>query len=411
VRRRRRPKPTIAAVRGAISVATDTPRDIRASTARLLRAMLEANRLTPERIVSALFTTTPDLESDYPAHAARELGWHDVPLLGAREIKPPGSIPRVVRVLLTVRDPGAHRLKPVYLGDAAKLRPDLTATPGARTSSRRSATRVAIIGLGQIGGSIGLALVDSGWTRSGVDRSRAVLARAKKAGAIERACRSIDEACRDAALAIVAVPMDAMAETIERVSLALPRGAALVDTGSARAVLAPVLARAAKRGIRAVGGHPLAGSEGRGFPSARADLFRGATFCLLPAGRGGRIPPLVRDLLRHLGAHPLLVDARRHDHALARTSHLPYLVSRAFVDIGSSAAAAGLSGPSFRDLTRVAASDPTVAEAYCRANRGEIRRAWKALRGGIDRQMARLGSERSRARPERRAANERRRAR
>src|SRR5215475_14385724 len=121
----KRPPPTIAAVRGAISVPSDTPRHIRSCTARLLRALLDANRIVPDRIVSAVFTTTPDLESDYPAHAARELGWHDVPLLGAREIKPPGSLARVVRVLLTVRDPGAARLTPVYLDEAATLRPDL----------------------------------------------------------------------------------------------------------------------------------------------------------------------------------------------------------------------------------------------------------------------------------------------
>lgn len=389
----------VAAVRGAISVATDTPRDIRASTARLLRALLEANRLTKDRIVSALFTTTPDLESDYPAHAARELGWRDVPLLGAREIQPPGSLQRVVRVLLTVRDPGVHRLKPVYLGDAQRLRPDLLIKPAARS---RAKARVAIVGLGQIGGSVGLALAASGWTRRGVDRSRAVLAQAKAGGAIDQACASIEEACRDADLAVACVPMDAMPQILERVARALPRGAAMIDTGSARSVLAPMLTRAAKRGIRAIGGHPLAGSEGRGFASASADLFRGATFCLLPASRGG-IPAIVRDLLHLLGARPLVVRPGHHDRALARTSHLPYLVSRAFVDLGENAAAEGLFGPSFRDLTRVAASDPHVAEAYCRANGSEIRRAWAKLKTDVDRRVQRLATEPRTSKGKRRA--------
>jgi monofunctional chorismate mutase len=388
MKRRVQARPTIAAVRGAISVPADTPRDIRHATARLLRALLEANRLTPDRIVSAVFTTTPDLESDYPAHAARELGWHDVPLLGAREIRPPGSLARVVRVLLTVRDPGALRLEPVYLDEAAKLRPDLSRAV-KRAGPRGPARRVAIIGLGQIGGSIGLALTGSGWTRRGFDRSRATRRQAKAAGALDRACASLSEACAGAELAVVAVPMDVMAETIERVAGALPKGAALLDTGSARAVLAPTLSRAAQRGLHVVGGHPLAGNQGRGFASARADLLRGATFCLEPFV-GTKPPPIVRELLRLLGARPLVVRASKHDRALARTSHLPYLVARSVHALGRGAAKDGLAGPTFGDFTRVAASDPRMAEAYVRANRAEVVRAWSELRARLERTIARL---------------------
>src|SRR5437867_10611706 len=112
--------PTIAAVRGAVSVASNTAENILDATARLLSALLEANRLDPDRIVSALFTATPDLDADFPAHAARRLGWRDVPLLCAREIAVPGAMPRVVRVLLTVAEvPAGTRLIPVYLGEAA----------------------------------------------------------------------------------------------------------------------------------------------------------------------------------------------------------------------------------------------------------------------------------------------------
>ena len=391
MRRMQHPTPAIAAVRGAISVPADTPRHIRASTARLLRALLDANDLTPDRIVSALFTTTPDLESDYPAHAARELGWHDVPLLGAREIQPPGALGRVVRVLLTVRDPGSHRLRPVYLGEAARLRPDLigpSTTARVESAGAHRAPRVAIIGVGQIGGSVGLALAASGWRRNGYDRSRATLRNARAAGAIDRACASIEQACADANLAVVAVPMDVMAATIDQVALVLPRGAALIDTGSARGVLAPALARASKRGIRAVGGHPLAGTEGRGFAAARGDLFRGARFCW--DARGATVPSIVRALVRQLGARPLAVGAQRHDRALARTSHLPYLAACALRELGGAAAAAGLAGPTFHDLTRVASSDPKVADAYCRANRAEIGHAWIALRRRLDRRITRL---------------------
>src|SRR6185436_15545030 len=95
------PTPTdrtgIAAVRGAVPVPANRAEDIVGATARLLTNMLEVNRLEPAQIVSAIFTATEDLDADFPAHAARRLGWADVPLLNAREISVPGAMRRVVR--------------------------------------------------------------------------------------------------------------------------------------------------------------------------------------------------------------------------------------------------------------------------------------------------------------------------
>src|SRR5262247_2455887 len=124
------PAVTIAAVRGAISVRTNRAADIREATARLLEALVERNAITPDRVVSALFTTTPDLTADFPAHAARRIGWTNVPLLGATELAVPGAPRRIVRALLTLRDvPRGTRLAPAYLDGAAVLRPDLTEAP------------------------------------------------------------------------------------------------------------------------------------------------------------------------------------------------------------------------------------------------------------------------------------------
>src|SRR6185295_7301895 len=102
---------------------------------------------------SAVFTATPDLDSDFPAHAARRLGWTDVPLLGAMEMAVPGALPRVVRVLLTVSGaPAGRRLAPVYLEGAARLRPDLAGGGATASPAAREPRRLALIGLGQIGG-------------------------------------------------------------------------------------------------------------------------------------------------------------------------------------------------------------------------------------------------------------------
>ncbi len=375
----------IAAVRGAIQVPANRAEAIRASTARLLNELVARNGLCPERIVSAIFTATPDLTADFPAHAARKLGWTDVPLLGATEVDVPGSLPRVVRVLLTVEGaPRDRRMTPVYLDGAEKLRPDLGGTAKA---VKGASTRVALLGLGQIGGSLGLALGRAGgWERVGYDRSQRVAEAALRAGAIDRIARTVAEACADARLAIAAAPVDALPALIDRAAKALPSGAVLMDTGSARRGVTEALARAARLGLRAVGGHPIAGNEGRGFASARADLFHGASFALLPV-RGVAVPALARRMVRAIGAKGRVVDPGTHDRALALTSHLPWMIAVALYESGSPAARRGLAGPGFRGMTRLAASDPRMARAFVSANADEVRAAWKALRGRIERTL------------------------
>src|SRR5437870_4543031 len=211
------PNPTgIAAVRGAVSVAANDPAEIVGATRRLLEALMAANRFHRAQVVSAIFTATDDLDADFPAHAARQLGWQDVPLLCAREIAVRGSMPRVIRVLLTITGVASGtRLTPVYLGEAARLRPDLAS-----------------------GGAPGAA----------------------------------------AALAVIATPVDTIPVLVERAASVLPAGAALLDTGSARGGITAALEAARARGVAAVGGHPIAGSEGRGLDAARGDLFRGSSF-------------------------------------------------------------------------------------------------------------------------------------
>ena len=369
----------IAAVRGAIQVPVNRAEAIRASTARLLEALVLKNGLRPDRIVSAIFTATPDLTADFPAHAARKLGWTDVPLLGATEVDVPGALPRVVRVLLTVEaPPSRRRLAPVYLDGAEALRPDLTRSEGA-APARAKALRIALIGLGQIGGSLGLALGRaSGYERIGFDSDPRVTRAALRAGAIDRAARTLSEACSDAKIAVIAVPVNRLPSAIDRAAEALPRGAVLMDTGSTRHGVTEALARAARRGVRAVGGHPIAGNEGCGLASAKAELFDGATFALLPV-RGVPIPSAARKLVRALGAKALVTDPRSHDRALARTSHLPYLIACAIATSGGAAAQRGLAGPGYRSMTRLAGADPKVAWAYCRANATEVRGAWMEL--------------------------------
>jgi chorismate mutase len=119
----------VRAVRGAITVPADDPERILDATRTLLEEMMLLNSLGAEQLVSVIFTATPDLTAAFPARAARELGWNDVPLLCMTEMAVPGSLPRCVRVLMHAELPaGAGRGRHVYLGGAAELRPDLASS-------------------------------------------------------------------------------------------------------------------------------------------------------------------------------------------------------------------------------------------------------------------------------------------
>ena len=116
------------AVRGATSVEANNATSIGIATRTLLEELIGRNDLRPDAIVSCIFTTTDDLDAEFPAVSAREMGLDRVPLLCAREIAVPGAMPKVVRVLLHFYAQGDHTPEPVYLGDASKLREDLGGT-------------------------------------------------------------------------------------------------------------------------------------------------------------------------------------------------------------------------------------------------------------------------------------------
>ena len=117
----------VRGIRGAISVEADEPGQIREATRELMEEILKRNEITDfDEIVSAVFTTTGDLVSAFPAEAARHIGMTTVPLLCALEIPVPGSMPRCIRILLHVNsDRKPSEIEHVYLKDAAKLRPDM----------------------------------------------------------------------------------------------------------------------------------------------------------------------------------------------------------------------------------------------------------------------------------------------
>lgn len=121
------PQPRLFAARGAVQAAANEADAILDATEELMRDLIDRNGLEPEDMVSCIFTTTEDLDAEFPAAAARRIGLDAVPLMCSREIPVPGSLPRVIRVMLHFYAAPDHETAHVYLGEAQKLRTDLEA--------------------------------------------------------------------------------------------------------------------------------------------------------------------------------------------------------------------------------------------------------------------------------------------
>jgi chorismate mutase len=126
---------SVRGIRGAITASNNTPAAIISATDKLLRDMIAANAVRAEEVASVFFTTTPDLNGEFPAAAARALGWQKVPLLCATEIDVPGRLQSCIRVLMLVNTEVAQAdVRHVYLDGAARLRPDLSGEESPETA-------------------------------------------------------------------------------------------------------------------------------------------------------------------------------------------------------------------------------------------------------------------------------------
>lgn len=240
--------------------------------------------------------------------------------------------------------------------------------------------RIAIIGLGLIGGSIGLALKAAGIRDieiAGVARSRQTAQKARKAGAIDVEARDAADAARGARLVIVAAPLVTTRDVFAEIAPALAEGATVTDAGSSKALVA----RWAKESLPAhasfVGGHPMAGKERQGIDAADAELFRGKPWVISPAvdASDGAIH-LVVGLAQAAGAEPMFMDAEEHDSYVAAISHLPLVLSSALFSMAFGSAAwpelAALASSGFRDTTRLASGSPEMAHDIMTTNRENV---------------------------------------
>ena len=256
--------------------------------------------------------------------------------------------------------------------------------------------RVAIVGVGLIGGSLGMALRARGLAREvvGVTRSPATIAQACRRGAIDRGTIDPAEGVEGADLVVLAVPPDQVVPMARRVAPHLRAGALLTDVASVKAdIVAAIEALVGGGEVAFVGGHPMAGNEGRGVDAAEPGLFAGTAYLLTPTPRTSRAGlERLAELARALDAVPLEMDPDGHDRTVALVSHLPYLVAAALM--GAVGEAGPAAGPSLRGATRVAGSPVALWAQICRLNRGPIQEALRAFRGELERLEAALADER-----------------
>jgi cyclohexadieny/prephenate dehydrogenase len=228
--------------------------------------------------------------------------------------------------------------------------------------------RIAIIGLGLLGGSIGLAVRAHlpGAVTSGYDSDPATRQRASERCLTDAVFETAADAVRKADLVIFCVPPGAMAEAAREIAGALPKGALVSDVGSSKVAVAKALAEALPSHA-IIPAHPVAGTENSGPDAGFAALFHNR-WCIItpPADANPHLLTNLTQFWEALGANVEIMDAEHHDLVLAVTSHLPHLIAYTIVGTASDletvtqSEVIKYSAGGFRDFTRIAASDPTM---------------------------------------------------
>lgn len=234
--------------------------------------------------------------------------------------------------------------------------------------------QAAVVGTGLIGTSIGLGLTAAGWDVLGWDPNPEALAAASARGAV----RPVEQSkAFSAPLVVLAAPVGSILQLLSEL-----RADGLVT--DVAGVKQPV-AWAAAHLARFVGGHPMAGRESSGPAGASAALFKGAAWVVTPDGATPDDVTIVDTMVRALGARPIHMSAEQHDAAVAAISHLPQLLAAVLIELADETPGAlDLAAGSFRDLTRVAQSDPVGVAQVVKANAAALRPVVDQLRNRLD---------------------------
>ncbi|HLJ82851.1 MAG TPA: prephenate dehydrogenase/arogenate dehydrogenase family protein [Candidatus Eremiobacteraceae bacterium] len=250
----------------------------------------------------------------------------------------------------------------------------------------RRSNRIAILGTGLIGGSIGLAARAAGYSVEGWDTDRHALRTAKRRGAIDHAAKSLEAAVADKNIVVLAAPLDAILKQLPAVFSYATSGALIIDCAGVKMPVVQHAVRMLKRwpAVRFVAGHPIAGSERSGAKAASASLLKERVFALYapPQRKRAEAWSDSKRFARRIGMEPFRADPRMHDRAIAGLSALPQLAATALALSAAPHAPrawARIAGPGYRDATRLAASHFSIWRPGLEANRREVLRSIERL--------------------------------
>jgi len=235
--------------------------------------------------------------------------------------------------------------------------------------------RVALIGTGLIGGSIGLALkADTAAEVVAFDRDPAAAARAVERGAADEVASSAAQAATDADFIFIATPVGAIADSVRAIADSVKPGAVVTDVGSTKNRVVLESEKVLRDGSDFIGGHPMAGTEQEGIEAATATLFQRAWWILTPTERSSpEAYQRLHGLLTTLRARIMALSPIEHDQLMALISHVPQLTATTLMNMAAKrgeehAGLLALAAGGFRDVTRVAASNPEIWLDVCREN-------------------------------------------
>lgn len=239
--------------------------------------------------------------------------------------------------------------------------------------------RITIIGLGLIGGSLGLALKQSGQPTEvlGYTRSPETGLKALKLGAVDTIRKDLASAVNQADIVVLATPILAMREILQDLRRHLHPGCVVTDAASTKVKVIEWAREYLSSNTSFVGGHPMAGKELSGIEVAEAALFKNCTYCIVPGENASSdAVEQVTSLARQVGANPLLITAQEHDRFVGGISHLPFLVSSTLVSTTTSdaywAQMSKLAATGYRDVTRLASQSPEMNRDICLSNQENI---------------------------------------
>jgi prephenate dehydrogenase len=259
---------------------------------------------------------------------------------------------------------------------------DISATP--LQSGRLIQTRIAIVGLGLMGGSLAMALQGRCAALLGVDPDEETRALALELGIVEQVSSRPGEILPQADMIILAAPVGAILELLANLPHLHPGPAIVMDLGSTKIHIVQAMQALPER-FDPLGGHPMCGKENTSLRHAEAGFFQGAPFALTPLERTSvEAQALAIELVAATGAHPIWLDPTSHDQWTARTSHFPYVVACLLASI-TPLVAAPLVGPGFRSTTRVAGTSPSVMLDILLTNRDELLAALADFQLELDR--------------------------